>query len=353
MNELVRVDVNLLTETVEVIFLALGMPEADAKTAARALIEADLMGVSSHGVSNYIETIYVPGLRDGTINPRPKVRVVKDTGVTVVVDGDGGMGHVIGSHAMLLAIERAAEHGVGLAAVRGSRHYGAAGFYSMMALDHDMIGLSLTNSDALVLPLFGREARVGTNPIAVAIPTANEPPFLLDMATSTVPLGRVMLSARAGMPLPEGWAADHKGRSTTNARTAADAVRLLPLGGASFEGGGHKGYGLGVVVDVLCGLLTGAGAGIDSGLGSEVGHFFGALRIDAFREVSVFKEEMDVLVRHLRETPPVDDSNAVIYAGIKEIRARQDAEAHGIPLHPAVVKTLRELCNDLGVAGPL
>ncbi len=347
-HDLVRVREADLRPTVQAIFEALGMPRDDAAISSDALVQADLMGVSSHGVSNYIQLIYEPGLRAGTIEARPGVRVVHETPVSALVDGGGGMGHVVGARAMGIAIDKARASGVGVVAVRGSRHYGMAGYYSMMALEHGMIGLSLTNADALVLPLFGRQRRLGTNPIAVAIPAGVQPPFLLDMATSTVPLGKIMLAARAGQPIPEGWAADKEGRPTTDAKLAFAAFNLLPLGGASYEGGGHKGYSLALVVDVLCGALSGAQAGIGEGVGAEVGHFFAALRVDLFRPVAEFKAEMDRVLERMRTTAPVDPTQPVIYAGIKEHQARADRTKNGIPLHPQVVDFLRELTVKLG-----
>lgn len=347
MTEMVRVNAKKLRETVERIFQALGLQIDHAASVADALVTADLWGVSSHGVSNYIESIYAPGLRRGSIEARPKIEVIRESAVTAVVDGGGGMGHVVGRHAMSMAIDKARMNGVGLVAVRGSRHYGMAGYYSMMAVPHDMIGLSLTNSDKLVLPTFGKEARLGTNPISVAAPANFEAPFLLDMATSTVPFGKLMLARRAGQRIPMGWASDAEGVPTTDPSVAVEALRLLPLG-SSYELGSHKGYSLAVVVDILTGLLSGAGIGMDEGLGPQVGHFFGALRIDLMRSAKVFKEEMDSMLKRLRSTPSVDDE-PVIYAGFKEFCAEQERSREGIPLHPGVIDYLRRLSAELEV----
>ena len=344
-----RVPADRLRRHVASIFERLGLAVEDAAVAADVLVQADLMGVDSHGVSNYIQLLYEPGLRRGTIEPRPRVEVVHETPISALVDGGGGLGLVVGARAMGIAIEKARLSGIGIAAVRNSRHYGAAGCYSRLALAHDMIGLSLTNSDKLVVPTFGRESRIGTNPIAVAVPAGKEPPFLLDMATSTVPLGKIMLARRHGVPLPEGWAADESGLPTSDAETAFRALHLLPLGG-SYEQGSHKGYGLGVVVDVLCGILSGAGVAVGQGLGGQVGHFFGALRVDAVRPVEAFKDAMDEYLRALRDTPPAPGQERVLYAGLLEHEIEAERRRDGIPLHRDVIAFLDRLGAELGVA---
>lgn len=344
----VRVECNQLRSLVEAIFRSFELPEEDAAVVADALVLSDLLGVSSHGVSNYIELIYVPGLRQRRINPRPAMQVVRETATTALLDGDGGMGHVVGARAMAVAIDKAEASGLGAVAVRNSRHYGMAGYYALQAIVKDMIGLSLTNADKLVAPTFGRKAVIGTNPIAVAAPTSSGTPFLLDMATSTVPFGKIMLAMRAGVPIPEGWAADRLGQVTTDPKVAFEAMNLLPLGG-SYEQGSHKGYGLGVVVDLLSGLLSGAGAGLDDSLGTAVGHFFGALSIEAFQPVEDFKEAMQSFLDRLCEVAPADEKEPVIYAGFKEAKAKQDRLANGIPLHPKVLSYLQTLCGEQGV----
>jgi LDH2 family malate/lactate/ureidoglycolate dehydrogenase len=262
------------------------------------------------------------------------------------------MGHAVSQYAMGLAIEKAKASGVGIVTVRNSRHYGAAGVYSKRALEHDMIGLSLTNADALVLPTHGKQARLGTNPIAVAVPTGELAPFLLDMATSTVALGKVALARRAGEAIPLGWAADRDGRPTTDAAVALAALSLLPLGG-SYEQGSHKGYGLATVVDIACGLLSGGGAGHAGALGTSVGHFFGALRIDAFLPVEEFKRAADSFLRLLLDTEPADPATPVIYPGVKEAAAREERQRLGVSLHREVVAYLNQLSAQQGLAGRL
>jgi LDH2 family malate/lactate/ureidoglycolate dehydrogenase len=348
----VRIEAGRLRAHVTDIFRRLGLDQGDAATAADVLVQADLMGVDSHGVSNYIQLLYVPGLRGGSIVPRPRIEVVQETPISALIDGGGGLGLVVGSRAMRIAIEKARASGVGVAAVRNSRHYGAAGCYARLALRHDLIGLSLTNSDKLVVPTFGRETRIGTNPIAVAVPAGDQPPFLLDMATSTVPLGKIMLAKRSGLTLPRGWAADEEGVPTTDAETAFRALRLLPLGG-THEQGSHKGYGLGVVVDVLCGVLSGAGVAVGQGLGGQVGHFFAALRVDLLRPIDAFKSAMDEYLEALRETPAAPGHDRVYYAGLMEHEAEAERRRDGIPLHREVVAYLDRLGAELGITSAL
>lgn len=347
-----RIDADTLRTAVEILFSGLGLAADDAAIVAELLVEADLMGISTHGVSNYIQMLYAPGLRKGTTRAAADMTIERELPTMALVDGKGCMGQLVGKFAMDLAIDKARDTGVGLVAVKGSHHYGAAGVYSKMALEHDMIGFAVTNADPLMVPLHGAESLFGTNPIAVAVPAQEEAPFLLDMATSTVPLGRVMLALREGRPLVDGWAVDAEGRPTLDAKTAFDAKRLSPLG-STFELGGHKGQGLAMVVDILSGLLSGAGVLRAVSVEEEVGHFFGAVRIDGFRDPQEFKTEMDAYLRAVRSCPPAPDTEPVIYAGVKEARARRDRLRNGIPLHKGVIAYLRGLAEELGVESPL
>jgi LDH2 family malate/lactate/ureidoglycolate dehydrogenase len=351
-QDAIRIYPDRLREHVGAIFERLGLRADDARTAADVLVQADLLGIDSHGVSNYIQLLYVPGLERGSIVARPSIEVVSETPIAATLDGGGGLGLVVGSHAMRRAIDKARANGIGLVAVRNSRHYGAAGIYARMALADDLIGFSVTNSDKLVVPTFGRESRIGTNPIAVAVPAGAEPPFLLDMATSTVPLGKIMLARRNGLTLPVGWAADEEGVPTTDPEVAFSALRLLPLGGTQ-EQGSHKGYGLGVVVDILAGVLSGAGVAVGQGLGGQVGHFFAALRVDLLRPLDQFKAGMDEYLKALRETPPASGHDRVYYAGLMEHEAEAERRRDGIPLHRDVVAYLDRLAGELGLESSL
>ena len=297
------VDHAALQALISRIFQKLGLPAADADLSADVLVRADLRGVDSHGVQNSVPYIYVPELRKGAINPHPNVRVVHETPSTATMDGDSGMGMVVGAQAMNLAIEKAKAVGSGFVAVRNSNHYGMAGYYAMMALEHDMIGLSMTRARPSVVPLGGREPRLGTNPIAVAVPTNGEFPFVFDVATSTVAAQKVAIAAISGRQIPDGWIADREGRPSTDPKLPRDQRVLLPLGGGTRETGGHKGYGLAVIVDIFSGLLANAGWSMEMD-GFNCGHFFGVWRIDAFRPADEFRQHMDRMLAELRATPP-------------------------------------------------
>ncbi|MBI2886168.1 MAG: Ldh family oxidoreductase [Chloroflexi bacterium] len=349
--EAVRVNHDKLSTLITRIFTRFGIAEEDAAVCADVLVLADLRGVDSHGVSNAVKQIYVPALKDGRINPKPKITIPFETATTAVVDGDQGMGMIAGKFGMDLAIKKAHETGVGFVTVRNSKHYGMAGYYAMMALPHDMIGWSMTNSGPGVVPLWGREAMLGTNPIAIAAPTKNEVPFVFDVATSTVAAQKVAIAGILGVPIPEGWAVDPEGNPTTDPLAARESRALLPLG-ATREQGGHKGYGLAVIVDIFSGLLSGAGYSKELQM-RQVGHFFGAFRVDAFRPVDEFKEHMDRMVRALGATPPVKGHDKVYVAGEPDHESELERRQNGIPLHRDVVAYLRDLARELDVVPDL
>lgn len=331
----------------------LDVPDEDAAMAADALIDADVTGVDSHGVARFAaHPGYVKGLSEGLVKPRPNIRVVAEQPATALVDGDGGLGVVIGGRAMRVAIEKARSTGAGVVSVTSSHHYGIAAHYARMALPHDMIGISMTNSlPEVVLPGVAR-ATVGTNPIAIAAPSGEEHPWILDMATSVGAAGKAEIAMRQGKQLPEGWLVDAEGKPTRDPKMKFSGGALLPLG--SFpEVGAHKGYGLAVGVDVLCGVLSGAGysAALDP-RGWGTGHFFAAIRIDAFRAVPAFKAMMDEMIRFLRAAPRIPGVERVYVHGEKEWETERERREKGVPLHPAVVEGLRGLEPQLGVPFP-
>jgi LDH2 family malate/lactate/ureidoglycolate dehydrogenase len=234
-----------------------------------------------------------------------------------------------------------------MVAVRNSRHYGMSAYYSMMALPHDMIGIAMTNASRQVVPTFGREAKFGTNPMCFAVPADKELPFVLDMATTTAAAGKLELAARQGKPIPLGWALNERAEATDDPRIAQKARKLLPLGG-SREGGSHKGYGLAIVVEILCGVLTGTLTALNADQDPR-GHFFGAIRLDTFRAVDEFKRDMDRLLRELKATPPVEGQERVYAAGEIEFETAAERREHGIPLLPSVLKGLRDVGELVGV----
>ncbi|NLE76402.1 MAG: Ldh family oxidoreductase [Chloroflexi bacterium] len=357
-NQPTRIRPDHLLEFCTRVFAHLDVPEDDAWISADVLVSANLRGVDSHGVARLKR--YVAGLRSGQMLPRPQVQVVHETGGTALLDGGGGLGQPIGVRGMKLALEKAQQNGTGFVTVRNSNHFGIAGYYAMMALPHDMIGICLTNAALLAVPTFGRDVMLGTNPISVAAPAGQERPFVLDMATSVVPLGKLEVYERKGQPLLPGWAVDETGRvSTDTTRVLRNLAGLLgggilPLGGEGEEFGGHKGYGLALMVDILSGVLPGAGyantiypkAPDGKPLPANVGHFFGALRIDAFRPAAEFRATMDDLIRRLKASPKAEGQERIYIHGEKEFEIEEVRRREGIPLDPKVVESLQGFAQE-------
>jgi len=333
----------------------------DAEVTADVLVQADLRGIGSHGVARLRR--YVKGLQVGQMVARPEVEVIHETPTTALIDGGGGLGPPISLRGMRMTIEKAEGTGVGFVAVRNSNHYGIAGYYSMMALEHDFIGISMTNADVLVVPTFGRDAKLGTNPISVAVPSKGERPFVLDMATSAVPRGKIETYHRFEKDLPLGWATDERGIPSTDTARVLNNLNtkagggLLPLGGAGELLGGHKGYGLALLVDILCGVLPGAGYADDiypktpegKPLPANVGHFFGAMRVDGFRPLKEFKTTMDDIIKRMKDSPKAEGQQRIYIHGEKEFEMAEERMAKGIPLHPKVVADLQAIAEELGV----
>src|SRR2546428_124079 len=275
----------------EQVLTKLGVPAEDARVTTDVLVLADLRGIDSHGVARLGR--YVNGLKQGTMRPTDQSRVLKETKATALIDGGQSLGQVVGKRGMDLAIKKARDTAVGVVAVRNSNHYGIAGYYSLMALEHNLIGISTTNAGPLVVPTFGRTSILGTNPISLAAPAMKEKAFVLDMATSTVPRGKVEVYNRLGQPMPHGWAVDETGRSSTDPARVLNALAkrpgggLLPRGGEGEALGGHKGSGLALMVDVLCGVLSGAATGLQVYADEkkpDVGPFFMALARTAMKK---------------------------------------------------------------------
>jgi LDH2 family malate/lactate/ureidoglycolate dehydrogenase len=335
------------------VFAHLGIEPGDARLAAEILVDADLMGIDSHGIAHLpSHGSYAPALRNGRVNPRPDIKVVRETPATALIDGDGGLGLITGHRAMRLAIAKATAVGTGSVAVVNSRHYGAAGYYARMAVPEDMIGLSMTNAGPWFVPTNARRKMIGTNPIAVAAPAGQEQPFLCDLATSTVAMGKLEIALREGKAIPAGWALDGAGQPTRDIPTVYREGGLTPLG-SGVETSSYKGYALGVMVDIFTGVLSGAGYSVALGAyGGGVGHFFTAWRVDAFRPVDEFKAMMDEMQRTFREAEPCDPEVPVLLPGQREFDTRAERERNGIPLHESVIKTLDDLADDLGLPRP-
>jgi len=349
MNTSVRVNHEELERFVSQVFQRLGMAPADAKITAKVLVMADLRGVDSHGVIRLSwDKWYVKPLRDGVVNASSQIRIVNETPTTARIDGVGSMGMVVGHRAAELAIEKARQSGVGIAVVRNSRHFGMLAYYAMLALPYDMIGISMTNAGRQVVPTFGLEAKYGTNLLCLAAPALEEPPFVLDMATTTAAAGKLEVAARIGESIPLGWALDEKSEPTADPRAAQQARKLLPLG-STRDGGSHKKYGLAVMVEILCGVLSGTVACLTPPATGVRGHFFGAIDISRFRPVQEFKQELDDLLRDLKSTALEKGREGSYVAGEIEHETGLERSARGIPLHPSTLGYLKELSQRLQV----
>ena len=336
------------------VFQKIGCSEEDAITATTVLLSADLRGVDSHGVARL--SGYVRLWEKGRINPVPNLQIVHETPSTAVVDGDSGLGLVVAPYAMQIAKEKAKNAGTGWVSVKNSNHYGIAGYHAMMALEDDMIGMSMTNASPLVSPTYSKERMLGTNPIAVAIPAKEEPPFVGDFATTTAANGKLEILQREGKDAPAGWVQDQEGHPTNNAFGVKEGGTLLPLGGDRTHGS-HKGFILGSVVDIFSAVLSGANYGpwappfvsfIDPAkdpVGEGLGHFMGAMRIDAFRPADEFKSHMDQWIRRFRDSKPANPEQSVVIPGDPERLMEQERKTNGIPLLAPVIQDLERLAT--------
>lgn len=340
------------------VFLHFGVPKSEAEQAADVLASADLRGIDSHGVARL--TSYFDLLSEGLINPTPRIKIVRSTPSTATLDGDNGLGLVVGPQANEIAMEMAAKAGSGWVSIGNSNHYGIAGYYVLKALERDMIGMAMTNSTKLVTPLWGAERMLGTNPIAIAFPAKDEPPIVVDMATCAAAYGKIEMARRRGESIPEGWGIDNLGRATTNPDDVVAGGALLPLG-SDRERGGHKGYGLGIMVDVLSAVLSGANWGPFAppfalrqefpprSVGKGIGHFFGALRIDGFIEADEFKRQMDDFIRVFRATKPAPGTDGPLIPGDPEREAEKLRSKQGVSLIMPVVEELRAISKKTGI----
>lgn len=344
-----------LLEFVESVFLNLGVPEGDARVVADNLVTADLRGIESHGVARLRR--YVEGLRRGAVKARPNIKVVREGPSYALVDGDSGLGQVVGKFSMELAIKKAGESGVGFVTVRMSNHFGIAGYYAMMALEHDMIGISMTNSRPLVAHTGALGKWLGTNPISMAAPTKTPPPFVLDMATSVAPIGKMEEFSRLGKKVPLGWGIDAQGRPCDDPNVIMKEGALLPLGGLGELFGGHKGYGLALMVEILVSVLSGAAMLVEVGQTeapkpANVGHFFMAVDVAKFMPLSEFKERMEKLRGTLKGAPLHPEFERIWIHGEKSYYTSLKRREEGIPIHKRVMEDMRNIAVELGVHFP-
>ncbi len=349
-----------LLQFTENVFKTFGITDKDAHVCADNLVAADMRGIPSHGVARLKR--YVDGMKSGLIFPQNKPNIVKETPSTATVDGNGGLGQVVGYFATQLAIEKGKKSGVGIVTVRNSNHFGIAGYYSQMILNEGMMGMSLTNSAPLVVPTFGKEMIEGTNPISLTAPTKRNRPFFLDMATSVVPRGKLEVYDREGKSLPEGWAVDQSGKVTTDAgkvlknMLARVGGGILTLGGEGELYSGYKGYGMSVLVDILTGVLSG-GAYANLVYAKKEGqvvppnvcHFFMALKIENFVDLDVFKEKMDDLIDRLKNSAKAEGQNRIYIHGEKEYERYEKHKKEGVPLQEKVYEILKEIGQERDV----
>lgn len=347
-----------LLELTTRIFLAIGCPVPEAKSAAAVLLSADLRGIDSHGVARL--SGYVRLWEAKLVNAQPNVRIVHETPSTAVVDGDSGLGLVVAPIAMQIAIDKAKQVGTGWVSTCNSNHFGIAAYHAMMALKEDMIGMVMTNASALVAPTFSKERMLGTNPICVAVPAGTEPAFVADMATTTAANGKLEILQRKGKDTPQGWLQDKEGNPITDAHALKNGGALLPLGGDK-EHGSHKGYALGAIVDIFSAVLSGANYGPwvppfpayvpmpENQPGKGIGHFFGAMRIDAFRTKEDFKKDMDHWIRRFRQATPIDENQPVLIPGDPEREMEAIRKKEGIPLLHVVWEDILSVAEKLNI----
>ena len=335
---------------------AVNCSEAEASIASDVLVEADARGIYSHGTARLQR--YCEKMSSGSIEVGKEPKIVYETPISVVIDGNNGVGQYVSDNAVKLCIQKANEKGFCMVTVRNSNHYGIAGYYAEKGLAHDMIGFSATNTTPLVIPTFGKTMLLGTNPIAVSFPTDNKP-VLIDMATSVVPRGKLEVYSRLNKKMPHGWATDEKGISTDDPSkilkniTGKKGGGILPLGGEGEEHGGHKGYGLALMVE----LLT---AGISMGSYSHetytnkggISHIFAMIKLDLFGSPKDIKRNISRMIDDLRRSEKASGQDRIYIHGEKESEARQRASQDGIRLDKETVMSLKGLSQEYKVEWP-
>lgn len=327
--------------------VSVGVPSRDAGLVADSLTQADAAGQTGHGLVRLLP-VYVRRLKQGTTRAIPELRIIRQRGSTALVDGGAGLGAVVGCWAMDIAVKLAREHGSGIVAVRNSSHFGTGAFFLGQPLKQHMIGVALTNAPSNMPPAGGRTRYFGTNPLCIGLPTAQEPPVILDMSTSVVARGKIVLMDLAGQTIPEGWAIDSAGRPTTNAAAALQGA-VLPVGG-------YKGAGLAMVIDILCGVLSGAAFGphivnlYDEGdQVQNLGHFFAALDVSCFTPVEEFEARLDEMVRDVRRQPRQPGVERIYVPGEIEHERTQKSLRDGVPLNDAGLREMDTLAQRLGI----
>ena len=354
-DEEIRIQYSELERLSSSILIKSGLTEHHADIATDVLLKADIRGVDTHGVSNMLRN-YVQYFNEGSANPKPNWKVTRETESCATVDSDQGLGVVVVPLCMEIAIEKAKKTGVGIVSIGNGRHLGMAAYHAMMALDHDMIGTCMTSSTTNVVPTHAAKPGIGTNPIAVAAPALNKAPFVFDAATSAIATNKVRVAQRIGVPLAPGWITDEKGNPImvdTPLKKSDDpndvaGLMQTPVG-ATRELGSHKGFSLGMVVDILGSVLNGSLAGPLRTFRQHQNHFVAAYSIEAFTDLKKFKEMMDEYLQILEDLPPVKGQKRVLYAGLMEDETTKERMEKGIPLHPEVINWFKDICSELSI----
>ncbi|MEM3770166.1 MAG: Ldh family oxidoreductase [Candidatus Bathyarchaeia archaeon] len=352
-QEYVRVGHESLKNFVAAVLTSYNVPEKDSRIVADVLVTADLMGIESHGVQRLRR--YTTGIQVGSVNPKPTIRVVSESASTTLVDGGSGLGQVVAYKAMEVAVKKAGELGVSVVGVRNSHHFGIAGYYALQAVKCNMIGMVMTNSEALVAYTHSVGRNVGTNPIAVGFPTKKPPPVLFDAATSVVPIGKIEVYAKEGKKIPLGWAMSPEGKLLEDPKEVlAKKGTLLPLGGLGEDFGGHKGAGLALVVDLLCGVLTGANYGKNVKHTTEteranVGHFMIAINIGKLKPIDTFLERIEEYKVYVKNLTKISEDAEIWIPGEKAWLTMETRKKIGIPIHKNILKEIKEEAAKVGL----
>ena len=340
------------------VFEKMGCSPEDARMATRVFIAAELRGYSSHGMIRIKD--YFQLWQAGRINVRPDVRVVHESPSTAVVDGDGAIGMIAATRSMEIAIAKAKNAGTGWVSTRGSNHYGIAGYYSMMALEHDMVGISMTIANPLVAPTFSISQMLGTNPVSVSVPAGKHPPFVADFSTTPIARGKLAVAAKKGEKVPVGYVQDADGVPSTDPDIIKQGGSMVTLGGTR-EQGSHKGYCLSAIVDIFSAVLSGANFGPfcppsvaylpvkEEKAGEGTGHFFGAMRIDAFQKPEEFKAQMDRWIETFRAARPARGQERVLIPGDPERDNEERIAREGIDILPGIHQEMKEIAGQLDI----
>jgi len=362
-ENIIWLDFNILEKFMIEVFKGVGVPEEDAKICADVLITSDKRGIDSHGI-NRLKPIYYDRIKAGIQNPVTKFEIVKEGPTTAVIDGNNGMGHVIAKKSMKIAIDKAKQYGLGMTVVRNSTHYGIAGYYTILAAEEGMIGITGTNARPSVAPTFGVENMLGTNPLTFGLPTDEDFPFVLDCATSLTQRGKIELYARKGKDCPEGWVIDKNGKTKSNSKQILEDLingdaALSPLGGIGEENAGYKGYGYSTVVEILSAALQAGSflkmlSGFDKNgkkIPYNLGHFFIAINISSFIDIDSFKKTAGDILRELRASKKMPGKNHIYTAGEKEYLAWIERKDKGVPVNINLQKEIKQMRDELGLKG--